>query len=58
MPTGFIADICDETLNFNFRWTASKYILPLFDNSILKMVKMCHRETQSKLGQKYDLVCY
>ena len=32
----------DGTLSFNFLGTASDYTFPLFDNSILKMVKTCH----------------
>ena len=47
-------DRCQHTLNFHFLWTASK-CLPHFDNSILKRVKTCHRETVWG-GQTYDLV--
>ena len=32
----------DGTLNLNFLGTVSEYTFPLFDNSILKMVKTCH----------------
>ena len=32
--------LVDGTLNFNFLWTASKYVLQMFDNFILKMVKL------------------
>ena len=46
----------DGTLNFNFLRTASEYTFPLFDNSLLKMVKTRHRETLSEVGQTYDLV--
>ena len=35
----------DGTLNFNFLRTASEYTFPLFDNSLLKMVK-----TPSEVG--------
>ena len=46
----------DGTLSFSFLRTASGYPFPLFDNSLLKMVKTRHRETPSEVGQTYDLV--